>query len=386
MATQSEYDSGEVTDREQLAGDRQKDISKFTVNAMRDSANYSKGTAKNVANWVDQQQRNLAGTNAANTTENAEYNAKSAREQLRRSVQNYNLANRQNKALRDTQFKQASQKSEAERFNAQRNLRNAALGLLGSMGNQALNSSSTGNLMYMLGDRNDADNTTYWQQLQDNRNAIQNAYDEAYNQNQVAKRDAANNAINTIEGMSSSLSSDLNNIEQDLAADLVNNRSNLMSQIGNIMGEYYTNRRNEQANLAANLNNINPNLYEEPNAMNIPTKGYNIPASLSNIPGLTTQSTGGSTQASGNGNNLSTQAAGGNNAQSGLGIYQAPGTNAAINRQRAAAQRVFNNTKEHNAKLLESVMPPNAAYSVRGKRNQVGGGGYFADLVNGFNR
>lgn len=382
MATQSDYDSGEITDREQTASDRQKDIAKFNINTLQDTANYNKGTAKNVANWTLQQQRNLADTNAARTTENSEYNAQSAGDQMRRQIMNYNFANRQNRALRDTEFTQARQKGEVERFNAQRNLRNAALGLMGSMGNQALNSSSTGNLMYMLNDRNDADNLTYWQQLRDNINAIQNAYDESYNQNQVAKRDAAINAINTIEGMSSDLAANLNNIDNDLTANIINNRGDLMTQLGNIMGDYYTGRRNVQGDLAANLNNINPNLYEEPTPMNIPTAGYQSPSSVLDVPGV-------NTQARNNGNGSASGSTGTAGAYAldiaGNGIYQAPGTNEAINAQRQRGVDVFSNTREHNARLLDSLMPPNAAYSVRNNRNRLGGNDYFSQLVNGFN-
>ena len=133
MATQEDYDAGEVTDREQGAYDNQLEISKYSNNSQRDLARYNKSLARNVADWSMDRQSEIADRNAQRTTSNAEYNAANTGDQLKRSVQTYNFANRQNRALRDTQFKQASQKSEAERFNAQRNLRNAALGLLGSM-------------------------------------------------------------------------------------------------------------------------------------------------------------------------------------------------------------------------------------------------------------
>lgn len=168
----ADYDSGEVTDRERLAADRQKEIAKFNADAVKN--------------------------------------------QLSRQIANYDLANQQNRKLADVQLKQNSQKSEADRFEAQRNLQNAALGLLGSMGNTALNSSTTKNFMTMLEDRNDADNQTYWNQLQTNNNTVNNAYNESYNQNQVAKNDAAANAEKALRDIESDLSANLSNINPNL--------------------------------------------------------------------------------------------------------------------------------------------------------------------------
>ena len=172
----ADYDSGEVTERERLAAERQKAIAQFNANSINDPT-YG---------------------------------------QLANQLANYDQANRQNAALRDVQKRQASRKAEADRFEAQRNLRNAALGLFGSMGNQAMNGSTLGNTISMLRDRNDADNSTYWQQLQDNRNQYDNAYDEAYNQNQVAKNDVRTNAAKAIRDIEADLSANLSNINPNL--------------------------------------------------------------------------------------------------------------------------------------------------------------------------
>ena len=167
----ADYDAGDVTDRERLAADRQKDIASF--------------------------------------------NAQGVRNQLNRQLANYDMANEQNAALRDVQLKQARRKAEADRFEAQRQLQNAALGLFGSM-NQAMNGSTTGNTMKMLENRNDADNSVYWQQLMDNLNAVTNAYEESYNQNQVAKNDAVANASKALQDLEGDLSANLNNINPNL--------------------------------------------------------------------------------------------------------------------------------------------------------------------------
>lgn len=347
----ADYDSGEITQRERSAAGKQKDISKFNQNTLKDAADYNSSTARNIANWNVGRQNDLSGTNADRTTEIAEYNARAAKEQLDRQLANYDMANRQNEAMRDTQFKQASRKSEAERFEAQRNLQNATLGLLGSM-NQAMNGSATGNLMHMLRNRNDADNSTYWQTLQDNRNAIQNAYDESYNQNQIAKRDAAINAIKALQDIEAGLSSDLNNINNDWRASLVSTRGDLLTTLGNIEADYRTNANNMRADLAANMNNINPNLYEAPERLAFGSNGYQVPKAWETIEDW---------------------------------YYRKPGSNGKISGYRTQAGDQLGRIAQHNPTLLDYVMPANAEQNVRGYRNRMRGNDYFGQLMNGFN-
>lgn len=232
----SGYDEGEVTERERLAAEKQKEIAAYDANAVRT--------------------------------------------QLAQQLANYDFANRQNRRLADVQLKQNSRKTSSDRFEAQRDLQNAALGLMGSM-NQAMNGSTLGNLMRMLEDRNDKENNTYWAQHQVNQDQVENSYDDSVNQNNVAKRDAAANSEKAL-------------------ADI-------------------------ESNLAANLNNINPNLYEAPGT--------------------------------------------------GSAALGASGTAAA------------NQVAENNAKLSGYVMPDNSAQAARdvAPRNRVGGTDYFARLVNRFN-
>lgn len=171
----ADYDAGEVTERERLAAERQKAIQG--------------------------------------------YNAQSTKNQLDQQLANYDYANRQNRSLADVQRAQNSRKTSSDRFEAQRDLQNATLGLLGSM-NQAMNGSTLGNLMQMLENRNDKENNTYWTQHQVNQDQVENSYDESLNQNNVAKNDAIINAEKAL--------------------------------------------RDTQADLSVNLSNINPNLYEAP--------------------------------------------------------------------------------------------------------------------------
>ena len=171
MATQSEYDAGNITDRERKAAENQIDLAKK--------------------------------------------NADDVRNQVSKQLETYDYANRQNRSLADVQLKQNSRKNSADRFEAQRDLQNATLGLLGSMGN-AMNGSSTGTLMRMLENRNDKDNNTYWAQHQVNQDTVENSYQDSYNQNQVAKRDAVTSAEKAIRDIESDLSANLNNINPNL--------------------------------------------------------------------------------------------------------------------------------------------------------------------------
>lgn len=370
------YDAGEVSDREALAANRQKKIATYNDNTLKDTARYNRETAKNISTWNSGMQNQLARKNAAQTSEVAEYNARATRDQFDRQNANYDFANRQNAALRDTQFKQASRKSEAERFEAQRQLQNAALGLFGTM-NQAMNGSTVGNTMSMLRNRNDADNSTYWQNLQDNRNAIQNAYDESYNQNQVAKRDAAINALKALQDIQGDLSSNLGNIQNDLYANLVNIRGDLLNNLGNNYGDEYANRRNLQGDLAANLNNINPNLYMAPTNIAVPSGGYEVTGGRGTI---------GMIQGGASKNGFKDL------------VYRKPGTNAAIRNLERGVTNAFDNTAQNNAALLDYIMPANAEQNVIGRRNVVSaernprnrynilqGNDYFSKLINGFN-
>lgn len=232
----ADYDAGELTDRERLAGQNQVTI--------------------------------------------GQYDAGSTKNQLQQQLANYDFANRQNRRLADVQLKQNSRKTSSDRFEARRDLNNAAVGLFGSL-NQAMNGSTLGNLMRMLEDRNDKDNNTYWTQHQVNQDQVENSYDDSVNQNNVAKNDAAINAEKAL--------------------------------------------RDQQSNLSANLNNINPNLFVSPGEgdANLGGEGY------------------------------------------------------------AAANQV----KENNAKLSGYMMPDNSAQAARdvAPRNQLKRGDYFSKLVNGFN-
>lgn len=165
------YDKAELTDREKLAGKNQTAISKQNI---RDVQN-----------------------------------------QLKRQLANYDFADQQNRALADTQLRQNSRKTSADRFEAQRDLQAASLGLLGSMGT-AMNGSSTGNFMDMLRSRNDKENNTYWAQHQTNQDSVENAYYDSLNQNNVARRDAMQSAEKAIRDIEGDWRANMNNINPKL--------------------------------------------------------------------------------------------------------------------------------------------------------------------------
>lgn len=152
---------------------------------------------------------------ANNQTSISAQNVRDVQNQLNRQLANYDFADAQNRALADTQLKQNSRKTSADRFEAQRDLQAATLGLLGSMGT-AMNGSSTGNLMRMLESRNDKENNTYWAQHQVNQDAVENAYQDSLNQNRVARRDAMQSAEKSIRDIESDWAANLNNINPNL--------------------------------------------------------------------------------------------------------------------------------------------------------------------------
>lgn len=152
---------------------------------------------------------------ANNQTAISAQNVRDVQNQLNRQLANYDFADAQNRALADTQLNQNSRKTSADRFEAQRDLQAATLGLLGSMGT-AMNGSSTGNLARMLESRNDKENNTYWAQHQVNQDAVENAYQDSLNQNRVARRDAMQSAEKSIRDIESDWAANLNNINPNL--------------------------------------------------------------------------------------------------------------------------------------------------------------------------
>ena len=167
----ADYDAGELTPREKLAGEHQKELGTFNADTIK--------------NQLDQQ------------------------------IANYDLANRQNRRLADVQLVQNSRKNSTDRFQAQRDLQNASLGLLGSM-NQAMQGSTLGNFMRMVRDRADKDNVDFWQQLQENNDQVENTYDESVNSNVVARNDAVANAVSQLRGIEADTAANLNNINPNL--------------------------------------------------------------------------------------------------------------------------------------------------------------------------
>lgn len=152
---------------------------------------------------------------AANQTDLARANKHSVWRQLSRQLATYDYADAQNRALADAQRMQNSRKNDSDRFEAQRDLQSAALGLLGSMGT-AMNGSATGNLMRMLESRNDKENNSYLSQLQQNQDAVENAYQEALNQNNVNRLDVRSSADKATDDIQSDWYANLNNINPRL--------------------------------------------------------------------------------------------------------------------------------------------------------------------------
>lgn len=154
-------------------------------------------------------------TAAANLGTIANYNAQSTKDQLGRQLANYDTADAQNRSLADVQRNQNSRKAASERFAANKKLQTATHGVLGAAGN-ALNGSSLFELLNMLNTRTDLDNNEIWNALTQNWNAVENANQESLNQNNLSRNDAAINAEFALRGIESDMAAQLNNINPNL--------------------------------------------------------------------------------------------------------------------------------------------------------------------------
>ena len=159
---------------------------------------------------------------ASRAKEIAEWNKQSVDLNLDWMNSLYDASDKQNKALLDTEKTQNRQKTEADRFQAQRSLQNAARGLVNAVG-QGLNSSATGNIANMVRDQQDSDNVDYWTTLRQNQNTVENAYQEALNQNYLSRREAGINAQIAKRDIESNLAASLQNIHPDLYESPNNN-------------------------------------------------------------------------------------------------------------------------------------------------------------------
>lgn len=145
----------------------------------------------------------------------SDWNRETVNKNLASMNEAYDAADRQNKELLDTERMQNRQKVEADRFQAQRNLQNAARSLVNSVGN-GLNSSAAGNIRNLLMDQQDASNVDYWTTLRQNQNAVENAYREAVNQNYLNRLEAGVNAEVAKRDIEANQSAQLQNLNPDL--------------------------------------------------------------------------------------------------------------------------------------------------------------------------
>lgn len=142
------------------------------------------------------------------------YNVESTLNQLKQQMSNYDQADQQNRSLADVQRNQNSRKAAGERFGANKKLQSAVQNL----GADALNGSQLYGLLDMLATRTDLDNNDVWRTLTENQNAVENAYQESMNQNALSRNDLASNAEYALRGYNADLAAQLNNINPTLYA------------------------------------------------------------------------------------------------------------------------------------------------------------------------
>ena len=153
-------------------------------------------------------------TAANRQIELGDYNIGSVAEQADAALANLDLADQQNAALLDKQKKDYARKSSSDRSEARRKLIQAAQASTGAMGSH-MNGSNMENFLSMIDSRNDADNVNFWDQLQENWNTAENAYNESLNQNALQRNEIVANARKQMRDIEANTSANLQNIDED---------------------------------------------------------------------------------------------------------------------------------------------------------------------------
>lgn len=148
----------------------------------------------------------------------SDWNRETANLNLKWMNELYEKADKQNQDLLRNEISQNRRDTEANRFNAQRNLQNAMMGAVNTTGS-GMNGSAASNLSRMAFGQNDADNVDYWNNLRKNQDTVGNAYQESANQNYLSRAEAAINAEVAKRDIEGNQSASLNDINQDLWVD-----------------------------------------------------------------------------------------------------------------------------------------------------------------------
>lgn len=156
---------------------------------------------------------------AKNQLEIAKTDAGNAMLYNSRLFSGYDFADRASENLTKLQKQQAARQSEIDRFNAQADLIDAFISLVGGLGTAATSSTAL-NIMDMVSNWNDKENGSIWENLEGNWNTLDNEL--------LSQKNAQDNNRNELAARG----------EKDLA--------------------------DMESSTAANLNNINPSLYTKP--------------------------------------------------------------------------------------------------------------------------
>lgn len=152
---------------------------------------------------------------AKNLSTISKFNAKSTKNQLLQQFDNYDMSDKQNRALTDVQKDQTSRQGAGDRFAQQLKLQSSTNHLRNAAGN-ALMGSALGGLVSALGTRNDLDNNAVWSQVSKEHGAAENKFMEAFNANQLGRNEAASNAEFALRGVEADLAAQRNNIDSSL--------------------------------------------------------------------------------------------------------------------------------------------------------------------------
>ena len=163
---------------------------------------------------------------AKNQTAISKFNAQTVRDEWKAANANYKLSNKENKALTKINMQNNSRTASGDRFAQLQRMQASTSGLMAGAGN-ALQGGQAMNIANMLKQRNGMDNNESLSTLRTNQNAEIDSLNEALLANTIARNTAAAAAERQLRNMEADLAAQLNNINPKLFAKPGKGKANL---------------------------------------------------------------------------------------------------------------------------------------------------------------
>ena len=145
----------------------------------------------------------------------SKYNARSVKDELKAANRNFAQGDKQNRARAKVNMRNNSRTASGDRFAQLQKMQSATSGLMASAGN-ALQGGQAMNVANMLKQRNGMDNNETLRTLATNQNATIDALNESLNASALGRNSAAAAAARALRGLEADLAAQLNNINPKL--------------------------------------------------------------------------------------------------------------------------------------------------------------------------